>query len=216
MANGHDVPIFINRRRYEVAPGTVSGSAILAVAGLGEGYDLLLLNGEGDPTGGELILGDQQVAIRAGLHFRAIPGNRTFGSNVPLALVDDADELSNLIQRPIALSCDGHQVFVIVDKARLPADVYSSAESDVLMVTDHQYPMSSMDMFWMEERITLANGSIPSHSSTVETYAGRRWRRWSWHRNGLWTPGVDDLRAHWAFVEACWMKESGLEPASVR
>jgi len=73
------VPIFINRKKYEVPSGAMTGREILALAGYAEGYDLLLLQGEGDPTGGEVILADQPVQIRAGLHFRAIPGNRTFG-----------------------------------------------------------------------------------------------------------------------------------------
>jgi len=72
-------PIFINRQKYEVEQDSLTGREILAVAGFADGYDLLLLKGEGDPSGGELILADQSVEIRAGLHFRVIPGNRTFG-----------------------------------------------------------------------------------------------------------------------------------------
>jgi len=72
-------PIFINRQKYEVEQDSLTGREILAVAGFADGYDLLLLKGEGDPSGGELILADQSVEIRAGMHFRVIPGNRTFG-----------------------------------------------------------------------------------------------------------------------------------------
>jgi len=75
------VPIFINRRKYEVDERPMTGREILTVAGFAEGYDLLLLQGEGDPSGGQLILADQTVDIKPGLHFRAIPGNRTFGRN---------------------------------------------------------------------------------------------------------------------------------------
>ena len=74
------VPIFINRRKYEVEERPMTGREILAVAGFAEGYDLLLLQGEGDQSGGQPILADQVVEIKAGLHFRVIPGNRTFGS----------------------------------------------------------------------------------------------------------------------------------------
>lgn len=80
MEDDHTVPIFINRKKYEVSPGTMTGRQILALAGYAEGYDLLLLQGEGDPTGGQLITADQPVEIKAGMHFRGIPGNRTFGS----------------------------------------------------------------------------------------------------------------------------------------
>lgn len=74
------VPIFINRTKYEVEQRPMTGREILAIAGFAEGYDLLLLKGEGDPSGGEVILADQVVEIKPGMHFRAIPGNRTFGS----------------------------------------------------------------------------------------------------------------------------------------
>lgn len=75
------VPIFINRQKFEVEEGQLTGRQILALAGFGEGYDLLLLQGESDPTGGRLISADEPVEIKAGMHFRVIPGNRTFGGN---------------------------------------------------------------------------------------------------------------------------------------
>jgi hypothetical protein len=217
VANPHDhtVPIFINRRNYEVAPDPVTGRQILAIAGLGDGYDLLLLSGEGDPTGGQVVLADQTVEIRAGMHFRAIPGNRTFGDNVPPILREHAQQLSLHLNRPVFVLNEGGQFFVVVEQAALLPGAYNVAASDILLIGDHQYPMSAMDMFWMEEPVTLANGSIPGHASAIEHYIGRQWRRWSWHRNGLWTPGVDDLLSHWAFVEACWTKEAGREPTGV-
>jgi len=79
MTTKSTVPIFINRRKYEVEPQFMTGREILALAGFAEGYDLLLLQGEGDPSGGEVVGADAPISIKAGLHFRAIPGNRTFG-----------------------------------------------------------------------------------------------------------------------------------------
>ncbi|HEV8355606.1 MAG TPA: multiubiquitin domain-containing protein [Gemmatimonadales bacterium] len=80
MEAKNGIPIFINRRKYEVETSPMTGRQILAVAGFAEGYDLLLLRGEGDPTGGDPVLADQPVNIKPGLHFRVIPGNRTFGA----------------------------------------------------------------------------------------------------------------------------------------
>ncbi len=74
------IHIFVNRRKLEVESSEMTGRQILAAAGFGEGYDLLQLQGEGDPTGGTLILADQVVHLKEGEHFRAIPGNRTFGA----------------------------------------------------------------------------------------------------------------------------------------
>ncbi len=75
------VHIFINRKKYEFPSAQVTGRQILETAGFtGSRWDLLQLQGEGDPTGGTLILADQTVTLKNGEHFRVIPGNRTFGS----------------------------------------------------------------------------------------------------------------------------------------
>ena len=214
MATRREVPIFINRRKYEVEPVPMTGRQILALAGLADGYDLLLLSGEGDPTGGQIILAEQVIDIRPGLHFRAIPGNRTFGDDdVPRIWREHAGKLASLLGREVAVVRSSTQVFATVKKAQLPPGTYSADSSDVLLIADVQYPASAMDMFWMEEPVTLADGSTPNHQTSVEDYLGRRWRRWSWHRNGVWTPGIDDLLNHWAFVESCWAKEGHLESA---
>jgi hypothetical protein len=75
------VTIHVNRRKVELPSADVSGAEILAAAQFeGQAWDLFRLQGEGDPTGGELILADERVTVRRGQHFRVIPGNRTFGS----------------------------------------------------------------------------------------------------------------------------------------
>ena len=74
-----DIPIFINRKRYEAETAELTGRQILGLADLGDDHDLFLLQGEGDRTGGTPIGLDQRVVLKAGEHFRAIPGNRNFG-----------------------------------------------------------------------------------------------------------------------------------------
>jgi hypothetical protein len=74
-----EVSIFINRTRYEAPREDMSGRDILSLAGFGEDHDLFLLQGEGDPTGGTPIGLDQEIQLKPGEHFRAIPGNRNFG-----------------------------------------------------------------------------------------------------------------------------------------
>lgn len=126
---------------------------------------------------------------------------------IPARLQQDADELATSLGRPVRLHQSGNQFYVVVENAPLPGGAYTAASSDILMLTDFQYGTSAMDMFYMEEHLRPAAGPIPDHASQVEDHLGRRWRRWSWHRNGRWTPGVDGLLSHWAFVEACWAKE---------
>jgi hypothetical protein len=74
------VHVFVNRRRIEFPSAHVTGEEILRRAGFaGNDWDLFLLQGEGDPTGGVLIQFNQAVTLKNGEHFRVIPGNRTFG-----------------------------------------------------------------------------------------------------------------------------------------
>lgn len=128
--------------------------------------------------------------------------------DIPEALRADAEELSRITGYMVEIVSEGARVFVVVKQASLPFGTYTRAVSDVLLIADFQYPMSAMDMFYMEPGVEPARMPLPGHASSIEEYAGRRWRRWSWHRNGIWKPGVDNLLSHWAFVEACWAKES--------
>ena len=109
----------------------------------------------------------------------------------------------------------GYRIFADADLERLEfikkakrVGLSLAEIKDVLVITDVQYPMSAMDMFWMEPEMALRTGQIPPHASTLESYLGRQWRRWSWHRPVTWVPGVDDLFSHWAIVEACWNREA--------
>lgn len=127
---------------------------------------------------------------------------------IPDQLKADIERLKAENGYEIEAISEGGQIWLVVKQVAIPSKAYTRDLSDVLLQTDYQYPMSAMDMFWMEPEVLHANGSTPSHISTVEPHAGRTWRRWSWHRNGVWKPGTDDLLTHWAFVEACWAKET--------
>ncbi|HXG08680.1 MAG TPA: multiubiquitin domain-containing protein [Gemmataceae bacterium] len=74
------VHIFVNRRKLDLQTTELTGQQLLEAAGFtGQGYDLLRLQGEGDPTGGTLIMWNEVVHLKNGDHYRVIPGNRTFG-----------------------------------------------------------------------------------------------------------------------------------------
>ncbi len=72
--------VFVNRRRLELDRDEIDPAGLLEAAGFnGPEWDLLQLQGEGDPTGGTLLLADDTIKLKSGMHFRVIPGNRTFG-----------------------------------------------------------------------------------------------------------------------------------------
>ncbi len=126
---------------------------------------------------------------------------------VPTILREHAAELAGHTGYPVDVEPNGDRIYVLVRQVLLPAGAYTNDRSDILMIADFQYPMSAMDMFFMEESVHQARVPIPEHAKTIEEHLGRRWRRWSWHRNGRWTPGVDGIGSHWAMIEARWDKE---------
>jgi len=75
------VEVFVNRRKLELHQTAITGADLVEAAGFqGEGWDLFKLQGEGDPTGGELIQATDTIELKNGERFRVIPGNRTFGA----------------------------------------------------------------------------------------------------------------------------------------
>ena len=75
------IHVFVNRRKVELHALEITGAALLAAAGFeGEGWDLLKLHGEGDPTGGEVVQATEALHLKEADRFRVIPGNRTFGA----------------------------------------------------------------------------------------------------------------------------------------
>ena len=81
MAVEHKVHVFVNRRRVDLEDREVTGEELLRAAGFeGNQWDLLRLQGEGDPTGGDVIMFNETIQVRPGEYFRVIPGQRTFGA----------------------------------------------------------------------------------------------------------------------------------------
>ncbi len=76
------IHIFVNRRKIPIDGPTLAGAELLDLADFeGSEWDLLQLQGEGDPTGGDLILADQELTLHNADRFRVVPGNRTFGGH---------------------------------------------------------------------------------------------------------------------------------------
>lgn len=75
------IHVFVNRKKLDLDRSQLTGAELLAAAGFeGQAWDLLRLQGEGDPTGGTLIMWNENIEVKNGDHFRVIPGNRTFGA----------------------------------------------------------------------------------------------------------------------------------------
>lgn len=119
-------------------------------------------------------------------------------SGALLKLSEHAAELTelsgvevNLTEEPPA------RIYVALKQVQLPAGAFRLAHSDILFIADYQYPTSALDMFWTELEVVRPDGSIPASAEQVEHHAGRGWRRFSWHRNGIWDPRRNGLLDHY-------------------
>lgn len=119
-----------------------------------------------------------------------------------------AKELEDATGLSVQLTEEGNRIFVVLVKAPLPPGVFRLDATDVLFVTDQQYPLSAMDMFWAEVEVIRLDGSIPQGADATEQYLGRTWRRFSWHRGGVWNPGGNPVLDHFSFVESRWALEA--------
>jgi Prokaryotic E2 family E len=117
-----------------------------------------------------------------------------------------AEELTQHAGIPVEVQEEGTQRFVILGGLVLPP-VYAVTTTDVLFITDSQYPVSAMDMFWTELSVLLPGGVIPASAEVIESYCGRQWRRFSWHRNGIWNMQGNPLLDHFEFMQARFAKD---------
>jgi len=79
---------------------------------------------------------------------------------------------------------------------------YSKAATDLLIKLPMSYPNGRPDMFWTDEDLILKDGRIPKNADVIETALGNKWRRFSWHPQGGWNPGADNLRTYLEFVDS--------------
>ncbi len=99
---------------------------------------------------------------------------------------------------------EGNRLFAVLHSYRFPEGVARVPTSEILFIGDTQYPLSAMDMFWTDLELVRPDGATFQGSDTIEEYMGRRWRRFSYHRNGIWSPNGNPLMDHFAFMETRW------------
>lgn len=113
-----------------------------------------------------------------------------------------ANEVTEATGIAVQLIKEGARILVILSNVALPAGLFRLESVDVLFISDQMYPLSAMDMFWTDVGVLRPDGSVPQGAESIEQYAGRSWRRFSWHRNGIWNPAGNPLLDHFAFVES--------------
>jgi hypothetical protein len=87
----------------------------------------------------------------------------------------------------------------VVFKDFLIGAPFNLSASDLLIRVPRAYPDTGPDMFWASPNLLLADGRVPRGGESMETHAGRSWRRFSWHQ-ASWRPTSDNLHSHLEFV----------------
>lgn len=118
-----------------------------------------------------------------------------------------AQELSRVSGLKVDVLEEDGRLHVLLYSVVLPVGLFRIDVTDVLFITDQQYPLSALDMFWTELEVVLPDGRVPQNAESIETYIGRPWRRFSWHRNGVWNPAGNGLLDHFAVMEQRWAAE---------
>lgn len=91
------------------------------------------------------------------------------------------------------------EVINLVLKAYPLSDGFSVSTTNLLLRIPKSYPEAGPDMFWTDTEVRFADGTIPKNADSLETYVGRVWRRFSWHR-APWNPTIDRLHLHIEFI----------------
>ena len=98
---------------------------------------------------------------------------------------------------------EGPRIYVVFKSYKLPPGLFNVDTSDLMVFTTQQYPNASLDMFWVDEKLSLKNGGTPKSADQLESYLGRRWRRFSYHpfNNRPWNPAEDSVVSYMSYVD---------------
>ena len=112
------------------------------------------------------------------------------------------DEVRALCEEGLAATLTEADGVANVLIANYPVRVryYNKAAIDLLLRLALSYPNGKPDMFWTDEEFLLRDGRVPKSAEVIETWLGKRRRRFSWHLSS-WNPGSDNLQTFLAFIE---------------
>ena len=116
---------------------------------------------------------------------------------MPSRLDEDVESL-RCDGREIEVIEDGSRYYVVIKRYDVPA--YEPSLTDLMVMTDYQYPQSKMDMFWTDPPLRRKDGGVPQSAEHTENYGGRDWQRWSWHYPA-WDPSCHNLHTHLEVVK---------------
>lgn len=117
---------------------------------------------------------------------------------LPAQLIDEVKALCEGGLTAILTEADGMANVEIV-KYTVSSGHYNKETIDLLLRLPFSYPNGKPDMFWVDENFVLKDGKVPKAAEVIETWLGKRRRRFSWHLSS-WNPGADNLLTYLEFI----------------
>lgn len=122
-----------------------------------------------------------------------------------------AQEFSKKFGLACTVKEEAGKTYAIVESLGVNAGKFNIPTTDLLFIASEQYPIAAMDMFWVDERLTLCNGTLAPASEEVTEMLGKRWRRFSRHRgpgSPAWDPNQNGIEQQYLLAAI------DLEPSS--
>jgi len=145
------------------------------------------------------LLDDWRLLVQSDDQFYTSPcGNVGFGDRL-------AQDLAQARQRfgQVDVTPEAGRTLVVVRDQSLPGH-WNRDTTDILIQVPQGYPLSALDMFWVQPGLRLADGRMPHCGEVLESYLGTTWQRFSWHYppGVKWNPTRDGILSHLRFARA--------------
>jgi len=187
----------------------VSGDVALVRPKL-TGAELRAFDPDGHPGDGlfadldgadEPLLPDQRIIVQDKDRFITTPcGNVGYEISPTGPLADHFEEVCKVCPGA-TVSPHGTNFLLVIPGHQLP-DHWIPERADLLVVVPDGYPLSGLDMFYVNPEINLRSGKLPSGGEHHEVFLDRQWQRFSWHYQKQWNPSRDSLLSHIRFCMA--------------
>ena len=121
---------------------------------------------------------------------------------IPQELLDDLEVLRERGYLIETVERD-KKIYSVFRDYPLPHGKYNIEKTDLLIFTTPFYPNSGYDMFWVDEKLLLANGSIPKNGELIEPHLDKQRRRFSYHpyQNKPWNPSEDSVISFFGYID---------------
>lgn len=157
--------------------------------------DMLVADLEG--LADEPIPDDLRIVLQPKDRFITVPcGNVGFGDIL-------AEQLAAVqaIYPGALLREDAGKRYLVIEGVPVP-DHFTPSAVTLLIILPNGFPMAAPDMFWVDPRLSLADGRVPEAAGHYETHLGRTWQRFSWHYThgaAAWQVGRSSMLTHVQF-----------------